>query len=294
MRNFISIILLIFLLFFSCYAEAKRQKNPDQHILPAIGNFALPMGLPAPLISFGQNVLNKNNTVINAFFDDLNGSNKYRTDIIPGINHGFTQNFTLGLSVPYALAKSNRNYSSGFGNIYLQGEYAFYEKYDPNYFQEATLIGALGLPSDNRTKQPLIGNGGALQFFLGSTFSQTYVDWYIFTSPGVVVNTTHNNFKLGDDYFYQAGIGRNICYKVSEYIFSWLLEADGTYHSKDTINGILNPNTGGNIVYLTPSLSFSTQHLLLQLGAGYAVLQNLNGNQNNNHYLIASNVSWSF
>ena len=72
-----------------------------------------------------------------------------------------------------------------------------------------------------------------------------------------------------------------------------LLELDGQYTTKDRVLGQNLPDTGGNIIGLTPSLWFSTPHLILQLGVGFPILQNLNGKQTKTDYYVAGSLSWT-
>lgn len=72
--------------------------------------------------------------------------------------------------------------------------------------------------------------------------------------------------------------------KCSNWIFALMVEADGQYSEKDKINGIINPNSGGNVVFITPSLWISSKKLILQFGIGFPVVQDLYGNQNKMNY----------
>ncbi len=73
-----------------------------------------------------------------------------------------------------------------------------------------------------------------------------------------------------------------------------MVEADGQYTGKNKINGVKDPNSGGNVLFITPSMWISSNHLILQLGAGVPVIQHLIGTQDKNSYLLALNIGWTF
>lgn len=100
--------------------------------------------------------------------------------------------------------------------------------------------------------------------------------------------------QLGSNYVYQAGIGRNIKSLKDKYIFSGLIEIDGQYFEKNKIGGSYDPNSGGNLIYLTPSLWLSTNKLTVQLGVSLPIQQSWNGNQNNISYLAVGSLGWTF
>lgn len=66
----------------------------------------------------------------------------------------------------------------------------------------------------------------------------------------------------------------------SRWIFAWLVEADGVYMQKKRISGVIDPNSGGNIVFVTPSIYIASKKLIFQFGTGVAVTQHWNGDQN--------------
>lgn len=75
---------------------------------------------------------------------------------------------------------------------------------------------------------------------------------------------------------------------------SWLIELDGIYQQRSTINGVLDKNTGGNTVLLGPSLWISTQHFIAQCGISCVVSEKLFGKQYPNDYAAALSISWKF
>lgn len=70
---------------------------------PKIGNFALPLSQqPGPLVSFGENIIAKNETQFFLFADDFAGVDKHFVDVMPGILYGITDDLSIFINAPMA------------------------------------------------------------------------------------------------------------------------------------------------------------------------------------------------
>ncbi|OJW47197.1 MAG: hypothetical protein BGO67_03720 [Alphaproteobacteria bacterium 41-28] len=213
---------------------------------------------------------------------------------MPGVLYGVRDDVSAYFNVPFAASfKDGRDHSAGLEDVFVQLEYAFYSGKTSKYTDQATVVGSVSVPSGSTKKQPATGLGSP-SFFLGATFNRTYTDWLFFTSHGVVLTTSTDKTKFGNEFLYQAGLGRNILTIDSEWIFAWGIEADGQYTEKSKIKGIVDPDSGGNVVYITPSLFVSSKKFLAQVGFGLPATQHLFGNQRRNDYLLAANLRWTF
>jgi hypothetical protein len=108
------------------------------------------------------------------------------------------------------------------------------------------------------------------------------------------LTTSQNNTKFGNEFLYQFGVGRNIFSIDSQWIVTWMIEANGQFNEKDKIKGRTNLNSGGNTIYVTPSLWISSKKTIFQLGFGLPITQHLYGNQKKNNYLLLANFGWTF
>lgn len=273
-------------------SSSDKQASP-----PKTGNFALsPSQQPGSFVSFGQYVIGKNQTQFAFVPFDLIGVNHYSIDINSGVNYGLTDSFSVLYSAPIAVRhKDGQSYSSGFEDMSLQCEYAFYASETAIDSKQATLVANATFPNGSTKKDPILGLG-SMSYFLGATYTQMYVDWFWFTSHGAFLTTKHHGIKYGDNFLYQLGIGKNICSTSNkfEFILDWLIELDGQYSPKDKFNGLRDPNSGGNLVYLTPSLWFSTPRTIWQFGIGRVISQHLFGNQKKEKYLLIASFTWTF
>lgn len=281
-------ILAIILFVFTFTCEASEDKKP-----PETGNFALPSSQqPAPLIGFGQNIISQHETQLFLFADNFAGVNKHFMDLIPSVLYGITDKLSIFISTPYAASyEVGQKKSTGFEDVSAQLEYAFYSKSISNFTDQATVVANVTAPTGSIQKNPSTGVGSP-SFFLGTTFNRTYVDWFVFGSPGAVLTTAKDSTKFGNSYLYQFGFGRNIA-DINGWLLAWMAEIDGTYTQQNRVRGIIDPNSGGNVVYITPSIWASTKKFIFQFGVGLPATQNLYGNQTRDTYLLAANIGWS-
>lgn len=268
---------------------ARKEAEPEC----SLGNFAVPPSQqPGPLISFGENILYKNTLQVFLFADDYIDKNQYFIDVVPSFLYAITDNFSVFFNVPVVAFKKGRNHSYGLGDIPIQFEYAYYNKGHTCSSDLATIVANVTIPTGSSNKQPPTGFG-APSFFIGATYNHTTDTWFYFTSYGAVFTTTHHRTKFGNQYLYQFGIGRNIV-AIRDWVYAWVVEFDGTFYERDRLHGTINPNSGGNLIYVTPSLSISSQHIMIQFGFGFAAQQHLFGHQPKSLYLLAGSLGWTF
>jgi hypothetical protein len=262
---------------------------------PKTGNFALRVSQqPAPFIAFGENVINQHQLQAYLFGDYFRGPSQHTIDALPYLVYGLTDSSSLLVAVPIAASyRQGSNASHGVEDATIQYEYAFYTTSTKTYEDQATIVAGINLPTGSTSFNPPTGTG-APSYFLGTTYNRTYNDWLGFVSPGATITTTRNGTRYGNQYLYQFGLGRNIAGVPSQWLLTWMLEADGQYSRKNQINGLTDQNSGGNVIYLTPSLFYGRNNLILQVGMGVPCVQQLNGSQTLNNFFIAGNIGWTF
>jgi len=259
----------------------------DEYPAPErIKNFALSSSQElSPLVSFGQTIINKGDLQVFVNSSGYLGKSSYLTYVVPYFIYGIRDDLSFSAYVPFSPKNAvEGTHSSGILDSFTQLEYAFYAGEGSYYEDQATILTQVIFPTGTTTKNPPTG-AGAMSFFLGATVDRMTYNWYFFISPAVELALSNGGTKQGNLIYYQCGIGRYIpC--PQGWIFAALVEFDGQYGWKDKVNGLKNPSTGGNIIYLTPSLWFSSKRVILQFGAGYPVIQNLFGNQPKQHYSV--------
>ena len=226
--------------------------------------------------------------------DQLKGVKKNFIEVAPLVLYGITDKCSLFVEFPIAVhSHIAPNTSRGLEDVLVQFEGLVYAKESAITVNEVTLVANIGIPSGSATKVPPTGFG-AVSFFLGTTLSHTAIDWYYFASFGLIMPTSHNNTKFGKEFLYQWGVSRNIWYKTDKWLLNWMIELDGIYRQRPVLAGVRDKNNGGNLIILGPSLWFSTQHVIAQIGLSGAIAQHLFGDQTKERYYVAANIGWKF
>ena len=266
-----------------------------------IGNLALASSQqPGPLIGFGQNILGKKDLQFFCYVSDLVGCHKNFTTIMPAVLYGIQDNLSVLVELPIAAAfEINDQSYQGVQDLLLQFEYAVFDQMKLEVTNQVTLVANVSVPTgfESGNHQQNFGSSSfqAPTFFLGTTISHVGTVWYPFASFGAQITTqADSGAKVGNQYFYQAGLGRNISAKADKYIFNLLLEFDGTFKEQNSTNGTLDVNSGGNQILLGPSCWFSTPRFIFQAGVSWVVYESLCGVQNQNSYYIALDVGYKF
>lgn len=257
------------------------------------GNLALPGSQqPGPLFGFGQNMVGKNGLQGFLIASFLKGKGQFYTIMTPSFLYGVSENLSLFLFIPLTTSKFHSFRSAGLGDISLQAEYAYHTKTTRTYTNQLTAFFAVGSPTGSALKNPPTGNG-AFSFVLGATANHLSVEWYVYTSYEAILPLKQKGTQFGNTFFYQYGVGRNIC-NPPGIIFLGLLEIFGMYMQKDLFKGVVNNNSGGNAIFVAPSLWLSTEKFIVQAGIGIPIAQHLFGIQPKYNYWISTNLTWTF
>lgn len=275
-KNIKKIIFFIFIFFqMNLFGNQRNQKKRSEH---DIGELSF-LQLPGPLFSFGQNIIKKSSAYISSIVYQLKGQFIEETTLFfPRILYGLRDDLSIQISFPTAIKfKEFNNQSSGFENIRITLEYQFFEsKLDGEMFR-VTVLGSLFLPNGDSIKDPPIGFGSP-SVFGGLTFAYFSHDWYLYSADFVHLTTNRNCTKFGNEFFYTAGIGKNFDFAPG-LLVSVLLEFLGVFSQRDTICGRIDCNSGGNTIFLGPTLYIASEKLFAQGGIVFPVLQKLNGVQ---------------
>lgn len=273
-----------------CMVQA-REEDTIPGIKP--GNLSMPSSQqPSPLFAFGQNIIDKNDLMFYAFFQRSKSEDAVLDLFIPTYLYGIRDNLSILFAIPLIpYARLEDRVIRDIGDIAVQVEWAFYNNDAEDWANQATLVFNVAFPTGN-TESDL----GSLIFpdlFFGFTVSHMATDWYYFTSHALVIPEKEGNRKNGLQYLYQFGIGKNMVWGDG-WILNWMIEALGAFSLRDKVCGVTQPDSGGNILALGPSLLYSNQRFQAQLGVGPVIAQTLFGNQGKNKYVAELNLSWKF
>jgi hypothetical protein len=273
--------------------EYQVKRNDVEQV--RVGNFALPLSQqPAPLFSFGQNLVEQGDFLAFLYIDQYKGKQKSLVETFPFFLYGITDHLSLVISVPIAVKfKEEQTKSRDFEDLIVELEGIIYLHETPTTISMISLLGDIAFPTGSASKIPPTGFGST-HFFVGFTVSRTTTEWYYFTSWGGEITTSHHHTKIGNSLLYQFGLGKNIAYSTDHWLLNWMVELDGIYKQRDKVCGVVDCNTGGNSVYLGPSIFFSTQRFEMDIGIQAVVAQHLFGNQKRDNYFAEAYFGWKF
>lgn len=276
-------------------SQQKETPTETEHEKPLkIGNLSLPQSQqPAALFGFGGNIIDKGEIQTYLFADGFFGKKRTITDIIPNVVIGITNSFSVAFEFPFTpIIRDNHHISRGLEDWFVQFEYAFYNKEHLFSTDQATIVWNVTVPTGSIKRDPITGFGSPT-FFLGGTYYHMEIDWFVYVAEGALLTTSDHKTKLGNQFLYQIGFGKNIP-SPPGWIYAWQIEIDGQYFQKNRIHGEIDRNSGGNVVLVTPSLWFSSRHFLIQFGPSLFINQNLFGHQGKFDYGFNVNCAWSF
>lgn len=281
------------ILFFPLSIFAQEEKK-DSEEPPKIGNFSLPSSQqPSALFGFGGNIIDKGEAQLFFFADDFVGKQRTLCDLIPGVLYGVTDEWSIFFNTPFTpIIQDGHRISRGLEDFFIQVEYAFYSQKFLTHTRQATVVFNVTAPTGSVHKDPPTGFGSP-SFFLGLTYYHMTVDWFFFTSQGAILTTSKHRTKIGDQFLCQFGLGRSFA-SPPGWIYAWMVELDGQYNRKNRFHGKTDHDSGGNAIFVTPSIWISSKDILLQFGVSVPVNQSLFGHQQKFDYALNLNFAWSF
>ncbi len=274
-------------------SHCHRVPEPEQL---KIGNFALPSSQqPSTLYGFGQYVLDQGDLLgACATQSEFGHANNNFNTVFPYLIYGIRDDMVMIFTLPIA-AQFNQGCesSSGLLDAIIEIEYLTYEYKTERSSWEVSLEGALFLPVGHKHAKPELSFGSPA-FFAGIITRYIAIDWYWYASTGGTFTTSHNKTKAGNEFLYQTGFGKNVGYESEKWLCTLMLEMNGICMQKEKHCGELDPNTGGNMIALGPTVWFATQRFIFQAGILPVVYQHWNGDQAKETLFINFNFEWKF
>ncbi|MGZ4999679.1 MAG: transporter [Methylomonas sp.] len=233
--------------------------------------------------------------------------------------YGVTDDLTLGLRLPYVLRSGVHSPSgepgdpdnsinhlgdpSGFGDVSLFGQYRFFHTADNlNHLSFVaglkTPTGATGVKTNQGDlfevhHQP---GSGSWDPSFGFSFTRAMGQFSFDSSVLYTVATQGaQETNLGDVFDYNIAISyafgapaRNALFAESNNApWTAVLELNGTRREHQKTAGIVDPNSGGDTVYISPGVRYSGgKNWNTALSFGVPIVDNLNGYQTQSDYRI--------
>lgn len=245
----------------------------------------------------------------------LGGSDVHSTESVLHLSlmagYGLTEDLTLGLKLPYARVEGVKEAhadepddvhrhgdSSGIGDLTLFGQYRFLNAKD---YQGSFLLG-LKTPSGETTVRDIENERFETEFQPGSgswdpsvgmAFQKSFGKLTLYTSfLYKFVTEGAQDVNLGDAFHYNAAAAYSL--PTGDFSCDLIFEINGESRKKQELSGLKDPNSGGNLILLSPGVRLGWKRLSATVSAGFPVLHELNGIQNEMNYTLLTSLSFAF
>ena len=235
-----------------------------------------------------------------------------------GLAYGLSDDLTLGLRLPFVYRQGIREVHheetetlgdpNGLGDLTAFGQYRFLHR--PERALQAALLFGLQMPTgvdDRQTgegepfetaHQPGSGSWDPL-FGLALTRQRQPVSCDVNVLYHLATEGSRKT-DLGDSLLYNAALswrlpetGHSHRGEDHHSHLAWdlILEANGEYRRKEEVAGVSNPESGGNLLYLSPGARLTAEGgLTASLSVGIPVWEDLNGKQSEPEYRLLFTV----
>ncbi|RME02018.1 MAG: transporter [Calditrichaeota bacterium] len=199
--------------------------------------------------------------------------------------YGLTPDWAVTVVVPYQFANDQR--PSGLGDLVFRTKYRFFRHDFHGASLQAALHAGVKWPTGDVEKRLGRGNRSG---FVGASFGFESRRQYFFAGARVHINGSYRGLNQGEAFRFNLAYGIRpwkLQYHQPDPVF--LLELNGNVLARDELNGQPLVNSGGQVLSLGPGLLFSYRNVMLKVGIGFPVLNNLNGDQESpqNEYVLA-------
>lgn len=228
---------------------------------------------------------------------------------------GVTDDFTLGVRLPYVRRDGlisahdfgselhNQGNPDGFGGVSFFGQYRIFRSEDN--LNHLSLVVALKTPTGAKRLHDADGeliethsqpSAGSWNPSFGLSYTRAMGKFSFDSSVLYTVATTGTqNTDLGDLFDYNIALSYAFIGQARDALFSssnqsqWtgILELNGTWQDYLKSGGMTDPNSGGNIVYISPGVRYSSgSNWNTALSIGTPIVKDSNGFQTNPDYRI--------
>ncbi len=232
-----------------------------------------------PLFCFGQNILDKDSIRLREvpyYFKNNQNSFAYTSH---QAFYAPSDDMIVWMGFPTLLKNVGFNKTGKLIAIRLETEYAYHHVVNPEKRVIVSVLGNSIIPTRFTTgNSPIPYNDtGGISCYIATTAGRLTPAWYLYGSTGAQINPPYHHKKFGNMYRYEWIIGKGIpSGSWNTYV---MCEFSGIHLQRSRCADVTSFNSGGNIIYLGPSIISRSDHFYIWAGIQGAVLQGLHGNQ---------------
>jgi len=196
--------------------------------------------------------------------------------------------------------------SAGFGDLTVLGKYRFFTRDKPGQTTRASVVAGLKFPTGRSDKKDIIGlipppiqsGTGSWDFPFGLLFSSASTQRELDIVFRAKINRTNDaGFKFGNiflhDLAYQHRISTHKDAKKPQSVPSFLyavIEANGKLAQKNKNNDVVDDNTGGYLLFISPGILYVSTRFALEASIQIPTIQNLNGEQPKTRFSLVAGI----
>ncbi|MEE9380713.1 MAG: transporter [Hyphomonadaceae bacterium] len=186
------------------------------------------------------------------------------------------------------------NSVSGLGDATLFARYQIYQKDGPGRTMRLAPFAGVVLPTGETGRT----GDGSTDVFGGLVLTAASTDWNFDTQIKYVANGKANGLQRGNtisldaSFQYRVFPGK-ITANTEGFTFA-VLEANITQSDRNQLAGLVDANSGGEIITLSPGLQYATRRWIAEAAIGLPIITNLNGTALAPDYSVRASVRVNF
>jgi len=139
---------------------------------------------------------------------------------------------------------------------------------------------------------------GSVDVFGGLIATIANTQWVLDSQLRYDHNRASDGFERGDSasfetsFQYRLSPG-NVTQETKAFVFG-VLEFSANHYERNLLGGVTDPNSGGNQIFLTPGLQYSTRRWIADLGVKVPIVNDLNGTALEPDYSVMASIRVNF
>lgn len=244
-----------------------------------------------PVFALGPHVLYKGGMEIAPELDTGTEGEYRTTEAGLKLTYGVTGDWAAGIALPY-VHKTEENNNSGPGDASLFTKYRFWRKDSLGVQQSAAILARVKFDTSGDGDPPL--GSGSTDGLFGLAYGYEGRKWYRWASARYRINGENSQgVRRGNKLFLDIVGGirfRNTSYLEPDTV--WLVELNGEYSERASVNANALNNSGGSEWFISPGIFWTLRNFAIKAGVQIPIASDLNGEQPKTDYRARLIFEW--
>jgi Putative MetA-pathway of phenol degradation len=210
--------------------------------------------------------------------------------------YGVTNDLALTFKVPQILEREvGGETEHGSGDIEIRAKYRILQFDALNASNQVSGIFGVKVPTGDEDANPALGTG-TTDFLFGATYGYESRFWYHFATVRYRWRTESGNRDPGDRLFVDAAMGiRPFPTEYDQSDLVLLAEMNAEFESESEFAGQTLPDTGGDTIWLGPTILFSPNpQWMYKGGIQFPIYEDLKGDQEGSEFRAVFGIEFHF